>query len=101
MAQVIERNECRGFGRRRIGELANARIGRFEERAPRAENLHELTLDLKPHGPRGDVSEYGTEVNVESRASTRGQVDLLNIDHAIRQVGGQKIFPFDGRHVEY
>ena len=82
MAQVVVGDESRGFGGGSIREFPDACVRRLEE-------------------ARCHVPEYGSEMDVEAGALAGRYVDLLNIDHAIRQVRGQEMLSFDRRHAEY
>lgn len=101
MAQVVVGDESRGFGGGSIREFPDARVRRLKECAPGVKNLDQLTFDLKPDRARCHVPEYGSEMDVKAGALAGRYVDLLNIDHAIRQVRGQEMLSFDRRHAEY
>ena len=101
MAQVIVRDERRGLRRRRVAELSYSRVGGLEECAAGVEDLGDLSVDLKPDRARGDVSENRAEMHVQTGALTGRHLDLLYLDQAVRQLGGQEMPACDRRHAEY
>lgn len=101
MAQMVVRDECRGLRIRGVAEIPDVGVGRLEERVPGTEYLNSLALDLKPNGSGYNVSQHRADMDVETDALAGWQIDVLHLDQAVWQLGGQEMRSRYRIHAEY